>query len=98
MLGFDTLVFFNGEVLGKPRDEVEALAMLEKLNGNAHVVISGVSLAYQGKLISSAAERTEVFFRQLSKEMLEKYVASKEPLDKAARLKECKPVRKVPKR
>ena len=83
VLGFDTLVFFNGEVLGKPRDEVEALAMLEKLNGNAHVVISGVSLAYQGKLISSAAERTEVFFRQLSKEMLEKYVASKEPLDKA---------------
>lgn len=83
VLGFDTLVFLEGEVLGKPRDAVEALEMLEKLNGKGHLVISGVAVAYQGAIVSSATERTEVFFRDLSKEALEKYVASSEPLDKA---------------
>jgi septum formation protein len=83
VLGFDTLVFSSDGILGKPRDAAHALEMLQKLNAKTHTVISGVSLAYQGQLVSSTEEKTKVTFRNLSLKTLENYVASGEPLDKA---------------
>lgn len=83
VLGFDTLVIFNGRALGKPCNAEDALRMLEQLNGNSHVVISGVALAKDGKIVSSDCDRTVVTFRKVSKQVLEEYVNSKEPLDKA---------------
>ena len=45
VLGFDTLVFLDGAPLGKPKDEKEALEMLQKLNGRGHLVVTGVAIA-----------------------------------------------------
>lgn len=83
VLGFDTLVIFDGNALGKPKDEADALNMLEKLNGKAHFVISGVALAHAGKILKSNFDRTEVKFRNVKKQVLEEYVNSREPMDKA---------------
>lgn len=83
VLGFDTLVVFNGKALGKPSSVENALKMLGQLNGNSHFVVSGVALALNGKLVASDSDRTEVIFRNVSKQILEDYVNSREPMDKA---------------
>lgn len=83
VLGFDTLVFLDGCPLGKPKDCAEALAMLRSLNGRSHRVVSGVALAYGGKLLASDAEVTAVLFRRVPERELERYVDSGEPMGKA---------------
>ncbi|WP_290743796.1 Maf family protein [Fibrobacter sp. UBA4309] len=83
VLGFDTLVFLDGVPLGKPKDEKDALEMLNKLNGRTHWVITGVAIAKDGQVVDAQQERTEVFFRKNSLQELEKYVDSKDPMDKA---------------
>lgn len=83
VLGFDTLVFLDGVPLGKPKNETDALQMLQKLNGRGHTVITGVAIAKDGVILNSSDEKTEVFFRDNSDEELEEYVNSKDPLDKA---------------
>ena len=78
----DTIVYLKGEVLGKPAGEKEACEMLEKLSGNTHQVITGVTLR--------TAERTRTFscitavtFATLSKEQIQHYVSKYKPFDKA---------------
>ncbi len=83
VLGFDTLVFLDALPLGKPKDRVEALSMLKRLNGRSHRVVSGVAIACGGKILASDTETTVVTFRNVPESELERYVDSGEPMDKA---------------
>lgn len=82
VIGADTVVEKDGDILGKPADEAEAAAMLKKLSGAAHRVFTGVTVA-RGETILSRAEETAVHFRPLTEEEIAAYVASGEPMDKA---------------
>lgn len=82
ILAADTVVAVDGEILGKPTDENEAVSMLSRLSGRSHRVISGVALL-SGERELVAAEETEVFFSEISRREIERYVASGEPMDKA---------------
>ena len=84
VLGADTVVVADGEVLGKPVSADDARAMLRKLSGIAHRVITGVALAAPGAARRAVGhEVTRVFFRPLTEEEITAYVATGEPLDKA---------------
>jgi len=82
LLTSDTIVLLNGEVIGKPKDEKDAVNMLSKLSGNTHVVISGVALTSSDKQ-ETFKSTTKVTFRDLLIEEIEKYVTEYKPLDKA---------------
>ncbi|MCQ2101816.1 MAG: Maf family protein [Fibrobacter sp.] len=83
VLGFDTLVFLDGTPLGKPKSEADALEMLQRLNGRSHKVITGVAVAKDGILLSASEEETEVVFRNSPLQVLQEYVNSRDPMDKA---------------
>lgn len=92
VLGADTVVVVDDEILGKPQNERDAARMLRLLSGRTHQVITGVSLmrgpqvrAASGQITmhQSAAEVTFVRFTTLSDQEIEEYVATGEPLDKA---------------
>jgi septum formation protein len=84
VLGADTVVVLDGEILGKPAGKGEAAQMLLKLSGRAHEVFTGLTLLDVAPGFSvSDVERTEVSFRELSQEEIAAYVATGEPLDKA---------------
>ncbi len=82
VIGADTIVVLGSDVLGKPRDEAEAVEMLQRLAGREHEVFTGVAVAGQGR-IESELERVRVRFRNLDREACEAYTATGEPLDKA---------------
>ncbi len=82
VLGADTIVVLGTEVLEKPIDAADARAMLAKLSGREHTVITGVCLRHQGGEVVSS-ESTRVRFLPLSAEEISAYVASGEPMDKA---------------
>lgn len=82
VLGADTIVVVEEEVLGKPQDAADAARMLHLLSGQTHQVITGVCLA-KGRERQRAAEVTFVRFATLSNEEIDAYVATGEPLDKA---------------
>ena len=84
VLGADTTVVVEGEILGKPADEEDARRMLRRLSGRRHEVLTGVALvrAETGRSTSGVA-RTRVRFAELSGEEVERYVETGEPLDKA---------------
>jgi septum formation protein len=81
-IGSDSIVVVDGEVLGKPRDEADAAAMLRRLSGRSHVVMTGVAADWDGRLVS-AVEEVGVTFRALSEDDIAGYVATREPMDKA---------------
>ena len=84
VLGADTIVVYQRQILGKPADQAEAAVMLQKLQGDTHEVYTGVALLDVASGRSATAyERTEVTFRPLSPEEIRRYVATGEPLDKA---------------
>ncbi len=83
VLGADTLVELDGDVLGKPRDEAEAVAMLKRLNGRMHRVFTGIALAKGGEPMGSGTGRSEVFFALRDETELIEYVRGGEPMDKA---------------
>lgn len=87
VLGADTVVAFHGEIMGKPADEKEAFAMLSKLQGNLHQVYTGVSMSIlqeDGRIKSHVFyEETQVQVFPMTEEEILKYIATKEPLDKA---------------
>ena len=85
VLGADTVVVGDdGSLLGKPGSPADAAAMLEKLSGRTHEVITGIALvAAGGGRTRLAHERTRVSFRDVSRPEIDAYVASGEPLDKA---------------
>ena len=78
----DTMVFLDQQRLGKPADEADALRMLTALQGRHHTVCTGVTVR-QGQRIITQAERTHVYFRNLSQAELLAYIRSGEPMDKA---------------
>lgn len=82
LLSSDTMVFLDNEALGKPQSKQEAIAMLQKLSGRKHCVVSGCNLRTEDKSISFY-EKTNVFFKSLSSQEIEYYVNKYEPLDKA---------------
>ncbi len=84
VLGADTVVVHRGTVLGKPRDAVEARQMLLRLSGGEHRVITGLALvdAAGGGRQTDSAE-TRVWMRALESELIDAYVATGEPMDKA---------------
>ena len=82
VLGADTIVILNGEVLEKPHDAAHAAAMLRKLSGKTHQVMTAVALADCQHSLDCLVV-TEVTFRALTDEDIAGYVASGEPMDKA---------------
>ena len=82
VLGADTTVIARDEVLEKPEDAAHALRMLHKLQGRTHQVVTSVALAVDGA-IRQATDITNVTFRRMDDAMLEAYVATGEPMDKA---------------
>ena len=82
VIAADTVVVVDGEVLGKPADELERRAFIERLAGRSHVVLSGHCL-WRGQHTRSHVERTVVTFRPLDERDVAAYVASGEGHDKA---------------
>lgn len=82
VLGADTIVVLNNEVLEKPRDSAAAGAMLAKLSGQTHQVMTAVALADRQQTLDCLVI-TDVTFRVLTPEDIASYVASGEPMDKA---------------
>jgi septum formation protein len=78
----DTIVWLNGQEIGKPKDLQDAFNMLSLLSGKMHTVYTGVCLATQMKKISFYAE-TDVYFRSFTGEEIQYYVEKYKPLDKA---------------
>ena len=86
VLGSDTVVALDGNVLGKPKDAREATEMLQALSGRSHEVYTGVCIVYPTEtgmesLLDAAC--TKVYFLPLSKEQIAAYVATGSPMDKA---------------
>ena len=78
----DTIVVIDGEILGKPHSTEEAKAMLRRLSGRTHRVMTGVTVAC-GDRKETVTEITEVTFRPLSETEIDTYVATGDPMDKA---------------
>lgn len=82
ILSCDTVVFCDGEILGKPRDDEDARRMLRMLSGKAHRVVSGICLILGDKTVT-AAESTSVRFGALSDDDIEFFIDKGEARDKA---------------
>ncbi|MBE7035862.1 MAG: septum formation inhibitor Maf [Ruminococcaceae bacterium] len=84
IIGADTVVVLEEEILTKPQDAQEATEMLRRLSGRSHSVLTGVTVFRRkdGKSVS-VTEETQVYFKSLSEDEIASYVATKEPLDKA---------------
>jgi len=74
VLGADTLVAVDGDVLGKPADAAQARAYVGRLAGRTHQVVGGIALARDGAVVASAVEVTDVSFRELSESEVAAYV------------------------
>lgn len=84
VIGADTVVVLDGQVLGKPRDREEARRMLTRLSGRTHQVWTGVAVVHRAAGRAAVeAERTDVTFRPLSPDEVERYVQLGEGMDKA---------------
>ena len=82
VIAADTVVFLDGVLLEKPASPHEAFAMLRRLSGQTHTVCTGVAVSYRGET-RSFAQRTRVTFHELSDNMINWYVSTGEPMDKA---------------
>lgn len=82
VLGADTVVALGGVIFGKPKDEEDAKRMLRLLSGRAHVVLTGVCVLADGFCEETVVE-TEVFFNELTEELIAAYVESGLPMGKA---------------
>ena len=82
VIAADTIVVCEGKVLGKPKDEADAIATLKLLSGRDHQVMTGCTVLY-GEKCESFTEVTDLHFRELSDREIGRYVASGEPMDKA---------------
>lgn len=87
VIGADTVVAYDGKILGKPVDEADAKRMLTMLSGNTHSVFTGVTLVLidksgrAGELVFY--EKTDVKMHPMSEEEIDRYIATGEPMDKA---------------
>ena len=82
IISSDTLVEIGGEPLGKPRDKADAHAMLRKLSGKRHNVHTGIAV-HTGGMVFSGVATTGVYFRDMTDEEIDEYIATGEPMDKA---------------
>ena len=86
IIGADTVVSMDNVILGKPADEEDAFRMLKLLQGNSHVVSTGVAivtLTENGRQVTNFAENTDVYMYEISDIEIREYIATKEPMDKA---------------
>lgn len=87
VIGADTVVAVDGEILGKPKDKDEARRMISKLSGKSHQVFTGVALVTvkNGEISCEDlfAEKTEVEVAEMSEQEIETYISTDEPYDKA---------------
>ena len=83
ILAADTIVAMDGELLGKPRHAENAKAMLRRLSGRQHHVLTGVAVRHGADGCEVGVESTEVRFGDLDEDQIAWYVASGEPMDKA---------------
>lgn len=86
VLGSDTVVALDGEILGKPKDKQDAVRMLKLLSGKTHEVFTGVCIIYptaDGVITRLAADCTKVTFEALTEQQIAAYVDSGSPMDKA---------------
>jgi len=83
VLGADTIVIVDNDILGKPAGLEDAARMLRRLSGRMHQVFTAVALVVPGKSADTRSCTTEVHFRKLGEKEIQKYVAGGEPMDKA---------------
>lgn len=87
VIGADTVVVLDDQILGKPKDRTHAVQMLRQLQGRSHEVYSGIALIWvqEGNIqqIHTGYKKTDVWMRSLTLEQIEWYVSTGEPLDKA---------------
>lgn len=83
VIGADTLVFLDGDALGKPKTLDEAKSMLRRLSGRVHQVCTGICIAGPGASLRSFHCVTDVVFRDLDETSISRYLAMGNPLDKA---------------
>lgn len=86
VIAADTIVVIDGEILGKPADEADAVHMLQQLSGREHTVNTGVCIitgSTDGLQRISYTDETQVRFYALSEDEIARYVATGEPMDKA---------------
>lgn len=86
VVGADTIVCYNGEILGKPEDEQEAFDMLKLLSDRTHQVYTGVAILYRcegTKQTYFFNEKTDVTFCPLNDYEIKDYITTKDPMDKA---------------
>lgn len=87
VIGSDTIVSIDNEILGKPKDEAQAFEMLNKLSGKTHTVYTGVTLVFMSKDGRvgeySFFDSTDVTFYHLDEDEINEYIATGSPLDKA---------------
>lgn len=83
VLGSDTIVLLDGEILGKPRTRKEAEKMLQRLSGRTHEVYSGVALALGSETLLDALNITAVTFGDIPRAWISHYCQGDEPMDKA---------------
>ncbi|MDE6188997.1 MAG: Maf family protein [Clostridia bacterium] len=82
IISADTIVYKNGRVYGKPKDEAQAKNFLDELSGDVHFVYTGVAIYYKGKT-TTFYDKSSVKFKALSEEEKLAYIASGSPMDKA---------------
>ena len=82
VIGADTIVVANKKILGKPKDKNDAISMLSMLSGVEHEVVTGVCIVNDGNP-ESFAQVSKVRFYELTKDEIERYVETGEPMDKA---------------
>ena len=82
VLGADTVVAVDEMILGKPKDETDAVRMLRLLSGRQHFVYTGIALAYRGEVYEDVV-RTAVWVDELSAKEIDAYISTGEPMDKA---------------
>ncbi|MBP0970213.1 MAG: septum formation protein Maf [Oscillospiraceae bacterium] len=83
VVGADTIVCVDGEILGKPADREDAARMLRLLSGRSHHVLTGLCICFERRMINSTFCDTEVFFKDLSEDEISGYIDSGDPFDKA---------------
>ena len=84
VIGADTIVEYNGDFLGKPKNKDDAYNMISMLSGKSHNVYTGICVMNsKTKEFASTFEKTEVIFREIEHNEIEKYISGDEPYDKA---------------
>lgn len=83
VLGCDTVVVLDDELLGKPFDEEMAFEILSKLSGKTHTVSTALALATGSTILAASHDITQVHFNEVSSDQIREYIATGEPMDKA---------------